>query len=236
MSGTASSNIVSGDRVSEADIPIDSPQWSEWLGQQSSFRYEGSQTNFTCNRRPNGKWYGVKKVHSSDKGSVPVALYIGSDLDCTLAKLQEVHERFSMDNWDFWRWYHSPERKGKKKQIPGGYTKKPPCTTDGGSTETITQSSEASLKEEIRRLGAELNLVKQMRDTAQSKYAKAVEDNGRLIRLAREAQAEIERLQSSSNSPDPATILNRLRKERKKSKADLKDVELIIELLQAIAL
>jgi hypothetical protein len=51
-----------------------------------------------------------------------------------------------------------------------------------------------------------------------------------------EAQAELDHLQSSTDSPDPAAILNRLRKERKKSKADLKDVELIIELIQAIAL
>lgn len=66
--------------------------------------------------------------------------------------------------------------------------------------QSVTQPSEVSLKEEIRRL-----------------------------------QVEIDRLQSSTNSPDPMAILNRLRKERKKSKADLKDVELIIELLQAIA-
>jgi hypothetical protein len=51
-----------------------------------------------------------------------------------------------------------------------------------------------------------------------------------------EAQSEVEQLQSSTDSPDPAAILNRLRKERKKSKADLKDVELIVELLKAIAL
>jgi peptidoglycan hydrolase CwlO-like protein len=47
-------------------------------------------------------------------------------------------------------------------------------------------------------------------------------------------QQQLSDLQQSQ--PDPAAILNRLRKERKKSKADLKDVELIIELLQAIAL
>jgi FtsZ-binding cell division protein ZapB len=50
------------------------------------------------------------------------------------------------------------------------------------------------------------------------------------------SSAEVERLQSSSNPPDPSNILNRLRKERRKSKADLKDVELVIELMQAIAL
>lgn len=58
-----------------------------------------------------------------------------------------------------------------------------------------------------------------------------------------EIKLELENLKSESvtqssltNLPDPATILNRLRKEHKKFKADLKDVELIIELLQAITL
>lgn len=58
----------------------------------------------------------------------------------------------------------------------------------------------------------------------------------RLKEEMKQLQAEIDRLQSSTNLPDPVTILNRLRKERKRSKADLKDVELIVELLQAIAL
>jgi hypothetical protein len=160
MNTTASSNIVSGDHVS--GIPIDSPQWFDWLGQQSSFRYQGSLTNFTCNRRPNGKWYGVKKVHSSDKGSIPIALYIGADKDCTLAKLQEIHERFSMSNWDFWRWYHSPERKGKKKQIPGGCTTDPSCTTPRRELQTEC----SHLQEVIAKLKQENEALRLYNETA----------------------------------------------------------------------
>lgn len=100
---------------------------------------------------------------------------------------------------------------------------------------TVTQSSEV-LKEEVRRLQAVVSLEKQQKEMCQHKLDKAQQSNKELMNLAREARAELERLQLSTNSPDPAAILNRLRKERKKSKADLKDVELIIELLQAIAL
>jgi chromosome segregation ATPase len=76
--------------------------------------------------------------------------------------------------------------------------------------EESDRSSEANLKEEVRRLGAELNLVRQMRDAAQSKHDKVVEDNGRLIRMVREAQAEIDRLQSPTNSPDLEKIRDRV--------------------------
>lgn len=117
MNTTASSKIVSGDRVLENDILIDSPEWAEWLGNQSSFRYEEKDggKSFTCNRRSNGKWYGVKKVHSSAKGNVAVTLYIGSDQDCSLSKLQEILGHFSLSPGDFWRWYDSPERKAQRK-------------------------------------------------------------------------------------------------------------------------
>lgn len=90
----------------------------------------------------------------------------------------------------------------------------------------VTQSS-ASLKEEIRRLGAELNLVNQIRDTAQSKYNTAVEDNSRLLRHVREARAEIDQLQQSpSDLPDLEKIRDRILlshppKERRKLKTVL---------------
>jgi DNA repair exonuclease SbcCD ATPase subunit len=55
-----------------------------------------------------------------------------------------------------------------------------------------------------------------------------------------EAEALIEQLEASAgprlNQSNPAAILNRLRKERKNSKADLKDIELILELIEAITL
>lgn len=105
---------------------VSSPDWLDWVKEQKSFRYEGDRTNFTCSRRPNGKWYGVKKIHSSAKPK-PIALYIGADEDCTLATLAEIHSRFAMDWVDFWQWYHSAER---NKRSHSGSTSTVDCTTD----------------------------------------------------------------------------------------------------------
>src|SRR4028119_53415 len=65
-------------------------------------------------RRANGKWYARKKVYSSDKGSIPVDLYIGSDEECTSEKLREISCHFGQDWVKFWEWYHSPARKQSK--------------------------------------------------------------------------------------------------------------------------
>jgi hypothetical protein len=80
----------------------------------------------------------------------------------------------------------------------------------------ITEAQEAKVVELQTRLTVQTNLVGQYQ---------------RDIAKLRQQLSDLQQSQS-----DPAAILNRLRKERKKSKADLKDVELIIELLQAIAL
>jgi DNA repair exonuclease SbcCD ATPase subunit len=95
-----------------------------------------------------------------------------------------------------------------------------------------SQQANSADKEEIRRLNAELRLVKTMREDFRSKWERAKEDNGKLFRELKVKDASNKIL----NRPDPAAILNRLRKERKNSKADLKDIELILELIEAITL
>ncbi len=191
--------------IPQLGIQLDSLEWFEWLANQTQFKYEGNLTTMSVKRRAsNGKWYARKKVYSSDKGSVPVDLYIGGNEECTAEKLREINYRFGQDWRDFWPWYHSPARRGEK-----GKSVQQEMST---STANPSQTGEeiAQLREEVRRLGAELNLVRQMRDTAQSKYDRVAEDNGRLIRLVREAQAEIERLQSSGNSPGLEKIRDRV--------------------------
>lgn len=82
----------------------------------------------------------------------------------------------------------------------------------------VTQSSEASLKEEIRRLQAVVNLEKQQKEMCQHKLDKAQQSNKELMNLAREARAELERLQGqpqdsavTQSSIDSATLFNQLR-------------------------
>lgn len=142
-------NIVQGDKVLNADICVGSPQWDDWLAQHTNFRYEGKLTNFSCNKRQNGKWYGSKKIYSSS-GSKAVSLYIGSA--CSLEKLQELEYYFSLDWKDFWKWYYSAERKQVKTKV----VQSPECTTNNNDV--------AALKTEIEQLRAELEQAKADRD------------------------------------------------------------------------
>jgi predicted nucleic acid-binding Zn-ribbon protein len=89
-----------------------------------------------------------------------------------------------------------------------------------------TNSADAD-KEEIRRLNAELRLVKQQREDFQSKWERAKEDNGNLFRELKGASSQISELQFKKfqaeekdeyirelqnellNRPDPATLIRR---------------------------
>ncbi len=100
-----------------------------------------------------------------------------------------------------------------------------------------SQSCITETQEEVRRLQAVVALEKQQKEICQQKLDKAQQSNKELASLVREARAELEQLQSSTRSPDPGDILQQLRgKLSRKSKATLQDVEVILELLGAIAL
>ena len=108
--------IVEVDSIVGTNIWIDTPEWKEWLSTKTSFRYQSKDTQFNCLRRKNGRWYAGKKIYSSS-GCKSIALYIGTDKDCNLTKLQEIAEHYSLDWRDFWTWYYSEERKASKKGV-----------------------------------------------------------------------------------------------------------------------
>jgi hypothetical protein len=111
------------------DIRLDTPEWFEWLSSQSQFKYIGNSTEMSVKRRAsNDKWYARKKVWSSDKGSTPVDLYLGSNEEVTSEKLREINYYFGLESNKFWQWYHSPARKqskGKGVQDTEMYTEQP---------------------------------------------------------------------------------------------------------------
>jgi regulator of replication initiation timing len=127
--------------IPQLGIQLDSPEWFEWLAAQSQFKYEGNLTAMSVKRRAsNGKWYARKKVYSSDKGSVPIDLYIGSDEECSSEKLKEINYRFGQDWRDFWSWYHSPARKESKAkgvQREEVYTEQPQLSQTRDETEEL---------------------------------------------------------------------------------------------------
>jgi hypothetical protein len=135
--------------VPELGIQLDSPEWFEWLSQQLQFKYCGNCTEMSVKRRAsNGKWYARKKVYSSDKGSVPIDLYVGTDSDCTAEKLIELNYYFGLEWQKFWQWYHSPARRGEKGK--------------GVQQEMSTSTTNPSQTgEEIAQLRAEVERLKQ---------------------------------------------------------------------------
>jgi hypothetical protein len=101
-----------------------------------------------CLRRTNGKWYANKKIYSSaHHGVQTVTLYVGKDEACTRERLWEISERFALPYEEFWCWYYSPSRKGKKKR-----TKSKECTSSG---EDDLQASLDEARKRIYHLEAE---------------------------------------------------------------------------------
>jgi hypothetical protein len=232
--------------VPELGIQLDSPEWFEWLSQQLQFKYCGNCTEMSVKRRAsNGKWYARKKVYSSDKGSVPIDLYVGTDSDCTAEKLIELNYYFGLEWQKFWQWYHSPARRGEK-----GKGVQQEMSTLATNSSQIGEEI-AQLRAKLREVEKENAKLKQELEVAESLAQKNFQERNEMWEKFRGAHAKNQQLQeelnsrcqqpasksleSESNSPDPdaSSILQRLRKEYKKSKADMKDVELIIELLQA---
>lgn len=144
-------NVYPG-MIPELDITLDTPEWFDWLSSANQFKYVGNLTEMSVKRRAsNGKWYARKKVYSSNGGSKPVDLYIGSDSECTAEKLREINFHFAKDWVAFWQWYHSPSRKqGKSKGVQTSEVYTEEVTT------SQTQDEITELKARIEELEAKL--------------------------------------------------------------------------------
>lgn len=209
MKDKSSPPLVKDDRVVDTHVYVGTNVWfNHWLADPKieSFRYECPEGSFTARRRKGDYWNAYRKV----KGKLRQE-YLGKADDLTQTKLIETARTLAMDNTEYWRMkYPRPDQLPQPSQESTGlYNHSPTC---------ITEAQEAKVIELQNQLIVQTNLVGQyQRDIAKLRQ-------------------QLSDLQRSQPDPDPAAILNRLRKERKKSKAELKDVELIIELLQAIAL
>lgn len=164
--------------IPELGIQLDSPEWFEWLATQTQFKYEGNLTAMSVKRRAsNGKWYARKKVYSSDKGSIPVDLYIGANEECTSEKLKEINYRFGQDWRDFWPWYHSPARKESKEK---GVQTKEVYTEPTQPSQTIDEIERLKARiAELEQLNSELqganqDLEKQLSECSQQVIAKKI--------------------------------------------------------------
>lgn len=222
---------------------INSEEWFAWLKENKSFRYEG-KTGFRCNKRKNGKWYAAKKIWASGGGKT-VSLYVGDDSSCTREKLAEIDNHFSLPESDFWHWYYGQDRDRGK-----GDTQEKCTTSELDQLRSELEDLKDELKQKQYRVtwleneNARLERLKQDygRDTVarlHNKYAKVLKENELLKeqrdgfkRQALKLRDELENNQLPPTSElGVAELLNKLRAENKRSKASLKDVEMILDLL-----
>jgi hypothetical protein len=130
--------------VISPDIAIDSPEWFEWLAAQKSFHYRRTDStnisSFTCTKRPNGRWYAVKKQRGSRENKQE---YIGADQKCTRAKLDAIASLFALPNEEYW------QLKEQQKQRSTGDTRAKVYNQEQLTSET---GEVEALKAEVERL------------------------------------------------------------------------------------
>lgn len=148
--------IVTPLGVSGVSIELDSPEWFGWLSERSSFSYQSAISDYTCNKRSNGKWYASKRKGDRSQGSKSLAQeYLGSGDKVTKAKLEEIARKFALPDRDYWYLKHPKPKTGEPTASPGAG-----CTTDKGTTKSKSSSQPsdeiAELKAEVERLKGEL--------------------------------------------------------------------------------
>jgi cell division protein FtsB len=211
--------IVEVDSIVGTSIWIDTPEWKEWLSVNTTFRYEGKGTNFNCLKRKNGRWYAGKKVYSSS-GCKAIALYIGTDKDCTLAKLQEIAGYYALDWSDFWAWYYSEERKASRKVVQ-----------DNGNGTPYTED----LQTELHRLQLALEEMTADRDRQLIRIAELQNRmNSEIQACTVHQRKQLEQLESYNREIDRAN--GYLEKDNAKLREENQKLKAEVELLRSSAI
>ena len=249
---------VEGGKVFE----LDSPQGATWLRLTPSFRYEpiGASKPYTV-RKESGKggdyWYGYRKMSGRLHKK-----YIGKSSEVSTAKLEEVAEALNTppqsrvtdkvtqvtnivtdtinqgvtDNRDSDRLTALELQVQALQQSLEALRSELPGKSDAGNFEelpTVTNSElqtiignlkaeNEALREEVARLRSQLDQERVDREETKAEVEVEVVD----IFNREEVEAEVE----------AADILNRLKARRKNSKTDLRDMEIILEILEGVLL
>jgi regulator of replication initiation timing len=179
--------IVTPLGVSGSTIKLDSPEWLRWLSERSSFSYQSAISDYTCNKRSNGKWYASKRKGDRSQGSKSLAQeYLGAGDKVTKTKLEEIARKFALPDRDYWYLKHPKPKTGEPTSSPGVG-----CTTDQGTTK-VESSSQAA--DEIAKLKAEFeqnltDLQAQLRE-CQHRCIHLENENNRLERLGQDYSQE----------------------------------------------
>lgn len=181
--------IVTPLGVSGVSIKLDSPEWFSWLSERSSFSYQSAISDYTCNKRSNGKWYASKRKGDRSQGSKSLAQeYLGSGDKVTKTKLEEIARKFALPDRDYWYLKHPKPKTGEPTASPGAG-----CTTDKGTTKNESSSQTA---DEIAELKAEVERLKN-RETYLLDQLGLVK-----TKIIHESQTEVEALKTQLNQTD----------------------------------
>lgn len=149
--------IVTPLGVTDGGIALDTPEWLSWLSERSSFSYQSSICDYTCNKRSNGKWYASKRKGDRREGSKTLAQeYLGADSKLTKAKLEEIARKLALPDRDYWYLKHpKPTKSAEPTEAPGAGCTTSECTT---VSELPSQPHEeiATLRAEIEELKVKL--------------------------------------------------------------------------------
>lgn len=180
--------IVTPLGVSGASIKLDSPEWFDWLSERSSFSYQSAISDYTCNKRSNGKWYASKRKGDRSQGSKSLAQeYLGSGDKVTKAKLEEIARKFALPDRDYWYLKHPKPKTGEPTASPGVG-----CTTKG----TTKSKSSSQPSDEIAELKAEVERLK-------SRETYLLDQLGLVkAQIIHESQIETEALKTQLNQTD----------------------------------
>lgn len=222
---------------------VQSSGWHDWLVNHSKFRFKTPSGSFTAYKSDKGYWTAQRRVDRKLRHQ-----YLGESHTLTYETLDETAR--ILDSPDYWHKHVSD--KGRPREADKELRRE-----SHKEYETNLSHEEITiLREEVQRLkqrnsyleNENRRLEKVGADYSQDtfnalreKHQKALADATHWQEVAESYRKQAEKLRAQAErndetpDQDPGAILNRLRKERKKSKADLKDVELIIELSQAIA-
>ncbi|MEG5018534.1 MULTISPECIES: hypothetical protein [unclassified Microcoleus] len=237
---------VEGGKVFE----LDSPQGATWLRLTPSFRYEPIGASKPCTvRKESGKggdyWYGYRKMSGRLHKK-----YIGKSSEVSTAKLEEVAEALN-----------TPPQSRVTDKVTQDAAKVTDTVTDSCDSDRLTalEVQVQALQESLEALRSEL-LGKS--ESGNSEELPTVTDNGlqnKLSNLSAENELlreEVARLRSRLDQErvdhkevevevtdilnreevevevEAADILNRLKARRGKSKTDLRDMEIILEILE----
>lgn len=209
-------------------VEADSAKWFDALADSEfrSFRFEDGASPYTCRKEKvkgiDGYWYGYQRV----SGKV-TKRYIGKTADITQAKLLEISDRFQALPK---KSPHNLGNQDKGQKLPNGLGN----VTELGNNLTVTAQLQTELNGELPSDSLD-NSLDELMWKLKAEIAQLTAEKQQLEQQLAECREHLEQksevIISQPVEVEPAQVLNQLRRQNKRTKATLKDVEDILSLV-----